>query len=261
MLAPVSLVGGRSVLAHQLAECFIVAGAVVAIGFLGRKVAGEHVGVLATLIAAVYPVLWVDQGSLVVESLYALLLTLALLAAYRFWHQPNPTTAAVFGLAVGLAALCRGEGLLYVPLLVVPVVLVRCRMTRRPAIALLAVAVAVALLTLTPWTVRNIVTFKKPILISSTANAVLAGANCRDAYYGSRTGDWVIACAHAPRAGDESEQWSTAGRRGARYARHHLDRLPAVMTVRLARTWEVYPPAGTRFTSHGVRGSGSSGSW
>jgi 4-amino-4-deoxy-L-arabinose transferase-like glycosyltransferase len=243
VLATVSRFGGRTVRAHQLTECFLETGAVVAIGWLGREVAGERTGVIAAVLAAVYPLLWVNEGSVLVESLYAPLIALMLLGAYRFWHRPDRVTAAVLGLVVGLAALCRGEALLYVPLLIAPLVLVRCWSAHRQRVALLTVAVAAALLTLTPWTIRNLVTFKEPVLTSNTFSAVIAGANCPDTYYGRHTGGWSIDCARTSGTGDESQLWNAARRRGVAYARDHLGRLPVVTAVRVARAWEIYPPA------------------
>ena len=135
--------GGRTVLAHQLTECFLDTSAIIAIGWLGREVAGARAGVIAAVFAAVYPLLWVNEGSVLVESLYAPLMALMLLCAYRFWRRPNRVMAMVLGLVVGLAALCRGEALIYVPLLVAPVVLARCRSTATGSrVAMLCVAVA-----------------------------------------------------------------------------------------------------------------------
>jgi uncharacterized membrane protein len=60
-------------------------GTVLLIGLLGRKLAGDRAGLIAALVAAVYPVLWVNDAMLGLETLYGFLVILALLAFYRLW--------------------------------------------------------------------------------------------------------------------------------------------------------------------------------
>src|SRR5205085_947444 len=114
VLALLSWTGLDSYAAHRVVSCVLGAAAVVLIGMLGRRVAGERIGLLAGAIAAVYPALWMLDASLRSESLYLPLVALALLLAYerRFvW----------LGIALGLAALTRSEALLLVPLLMLAI--------------------------------------------------------------------------------------------------------------------------------------------
>jgi hypothetical protein len=55
MLAGVSFFGGTSVVAHQLTEVALDTLAVAAIGLVGREVVSDRVGVIAAVLAAVYP--------------------------------------------------------------------------------------------------------------------------------------------------------------------------------------------------------------
>jgi 4-amino-4-deoxy-L-arabinose transferase-like glycosyltransferase len=242
VLAGVSLLGGTSVLAHQLAESVLEALAVVAIGFVGREVAGDRVGLLAAVIAAVYPRLWVNEGLVLSESLYGLTIALVLLASYRLWRRPGLSTAAQLGVAVGLAALCRGETLVFVPLLVVPMIAVVRRISRMRRLVLLAACAMGAFVALAPWTVANLVRFKEPVLISTSFGGVISGANCDETYHGKHLGDWVFECATVPVSGDESQQSAARRRLGTEYALDHMNRLPAVLTARVATTWDVYRP-------------------
>jgi hypothetical protein len=239
VLAVVSFFGGTSVLAHQLTEVALDTLAVGVIGLVGREVVSDRVGVIAALLAAIYPGLWATEGEVLSESLYAVIIAAMLLMAYRFWRRPSWSGALVFGLIVGLAALCRGEGLLFLPLLVLPAIAgVRHVHARRPL--LLLTATGAALLVIAPWTLYNANRFNEPVLISTNLGGVVAGANCDTTYYGKEIGYWDIECASQPATGDEAEQSGRRRHLGISYASDHISRLPIVTVARLARVFEVY---------------------
>ena len=82
------------------------------VGLLGRRVASSAVGLTAAALAAVYPMLFLGEATLMSESLYVMLVTLVLLCTYRAYDDPKPARFAVLGLAVGAATLTRAEGAL-----------------------------------------------------------------------------------------------------------------------------------------------------
>ncbi|MCV5968460.1 glycosyltransferase family 39 protein, partial [Lactococcus petauri] len=84
---------------------------VVVIGLLARRLAGSRAGLLAAAAAAVYPMLWINDGMLQAESLYALLIAVMLLLAHRFWDEPTTRNVVVLSVVTGLAALTRTEGI------------------------------------------------------------------------------------------------------------------------------------------------------
>jgi 4-amino-4-deoxy-L-arabinose transferase-like glycosyltransferase len=241
VLAGVSFFGGTSVLAHQLAEIALDTLAVVAIGLVGREVVSDRVGVIAALLAAVYPGLWATEGEVLSESLYALIVAAMLLIAYRFWRRPSWPGALVLGLTVGLAALCRGEALLFLPLLVLPAIAGARRVQVGRPLLLLA-ATGGALLAIAPWIAYNATRFDEPVLISTNLGYVLAGANCDKTYHGKEMGYWDVQCASRPATGDESEQSGQLRRLGTSYALDHIGRLPVVTVARVGRVFEVYKP-------------------
>lgn len=241
VLAAVSFLGGTSVHAHQLTEIALDTLAVTMIGLVAREVMGDRAGVIAALLAAVYPWLWATEGEVLSESLYALVIASMLLTAYRFWRRPSLARALVLGLTVGLAALCRGEGLLLLPMLVLPVVArVPRAHARRPA--LLVAAAVGALLVLAPWVVFNATRFKEPVLISTNLGGVVAGANCYTTFHGKQLGFWDITCAARPTTGDESQRSGQLRRLGTSYALNHIAQLPVVMAARVGRVLELYHP-------------------
>jgi hypothetical protein len=109
----------------------------------------------------------------------------------------------------------------------------------RPAlVAVLAFAVV-----LTPWTVRNWITFDRPVAIATNSGTAVAGANC-DATYasGDMLGGWYPPCIQEHPGKNEAEHHAEALRDGVRYAGDHLGRLPVVLAARLGRVWSVYKP-------------------
>jgi 4-amino-4-deoxy-L-arabinose transferase-like glycosyltransferase len=81
VLAGADLVGANGFLSHRLLGGLIGTVTVVLIGLLARRLAGNAVGLVAAGIAALYPMLWAADTSLMSESLYGALLVAALLAA------------------------------------------------------------------------------------------------------------------------------------------------------------------------------------
>jgi 4-amino-4-deoxy-L-arabinose transferase-like glycosyltransferase len=219
---------------------------IVVLALLARRLGGDRVAVIVAALAALDLQLWVIDSQILSETLYGLLLAVVLLLAYRLHERATVARGALLGLAVGLAALTRPEGIV-IGVLIGVVLLHR---HRRSALAPLAVGAAICLLTIAPWTVRNWITFDQPVFLSQQSAENLAGANCNAAYYGHDTGSWRSDCLQ-PRAPGQSEpDWAAALRHdGLSYAGDHLGRVPAVVAARLGRTWGFYPPtAGFGFT-------------
>ncbi len=237
-LAGLAKLGGTSPDAQRLVGSVFGAGTIAALGLLGRRLGGERAGLLAAGLAAIYPVLIAADGALMSESLFGLLVALSLLAAYRLVESPTTGRAAALGAVVGLAALTRGEALLLLPLILVPVL-------RRPAGVRAALATVLACaVVLTPWTVRNWIVFHQPVLIATDSGSAIGGANCYQTYYGGQLGGWQPKClANSP--GNEAQHMDKLRSDGARYAGQHLGRLPIVLAVRLARVWNLYDPLQT----------------
>jgi 4-amino-4-deoxy-L-arabinose transferase-like glycosyltransferase len=228
--------GVHTVTAQKLVVCFIGASTVAFAGLAGREAGGERVGLIAASIAAVYPFLWVADGALLAESLYAALMAASLWLALRFIRTRSPADGAWLGVAVGLAALARGEALLLVPLLLLPLAW-RERSLRAAVVMVAGFALVVA-----PWTIRNLAHFQDPVLISTNSNSVFAGANCDPVYHGDLIGLWSFSCYGPVKPGDESQQAVEYRRRGFDYARAHEGRLPLIAAIRLGRVWDLYRP-------------------
>jgi hypothetical protein len=225
---------------------------VVLLGILARRVRGPRAGVLAAGFAAVYPMLWINDGMLLSESLFVPMVGAALLAAYRLWDRPEARSAAVLGLAIGLAALTRAEAALLVVVPVVPLLWGARQLSVGRRVALGAVCSTVAAMTLAPWFAYNLTRFEEPVLMTSQTGAVLSAASCDSTFYGERLGYWDDCMSWYVATGrvvgwpdpslDESERDAVPRAAAVRYTKEHVGRLPVVAAARIGRLWDVYEP-------------------
>jgi 4-amino-4-deoxy-L-arabinose transferase-like glycosyltransferase len=232
MLAALNLIGFTAPTWHRLFGAFLGAVTVLLIGQLGRAVGGDRVGLIAAAIAAVYPQLIVFDGSLGSEVLAAGLVTALVLASFRATRITHFLAAGLLG---GAAMLVRAELVLVLAAVLVPVAWKHW--ARRYAVLTLALGVAVVV---GPWVLRNEVSLGHPVVFTNNSGTLLSGANCDGVYHGDQIGLWRLDCVPAPTGRDETA-WSSAQRSaGIDYARNHVDRLPAVGTVRVLRTFGMY---------------------
>ena len=237
LLALSSLLGAKSLVAHRVVSCVVGAVTVVLIGLLGSRVGGRRAGIVAASAAALYPPLVTADGLVMSEPLFALLVAAALLFAFGLRSSPSVWRACVLGAVIGLATLTRAEGLLLVPLLAWPAAWspAKARTWR-----ILAASVGAALV-VAPWVVRNEIVFHRAML-AADANTVIAGANCRDTYYGHDIGWWSLDCLQRQQTRTQLYIGDASTTAAFTYAGDHLSRLPLVASVRILRTFDLYQP-------------------
>lgn len=245
-LAVSSVLGGRTYLAHKTMAALLGVLVVVAAGLIARKLAGDRAGIVAAVLVAAYPNLWVIDGVLWPEGIYSAFVGFAVLAAYRWWERPDLGRAALLGLAIALAALTRGEALFLYPLLVAPLVLFRRGVAWWPKIRAVAVVGLVGLVLFAPWTIRNQRAFGTFVILSTNGDEVLYYANCPDSYGGALIGYWSFNCQVRERAatgepeGNEAEKARYWRDKGEAYARENKDEIPKVVAARILRGLDLF---------------------
>jgi 4-amino-4-deoxy-L-arabinose transferase-like glycosyltransferase len=218
---------------------------VLLIGLLGRRVGGDRVGLVAALLAAIYPNLWVNDGLIMSESITCVAVVLALLLAYNLRDRPRVATALGCGALCGLAGLARAELVLFVPLLAVPAALAARGVDRRTHVRLAVSTVAAAVLVMSPWVIYNESRFKDTTFVSTNDGLALAGSNCDHVYYGSAIGLTFLQppCIDDPQPpGDQSQVSATYRSRALHYMSAHAGRVPLVVAARIGRTWSLFRP-------------------
>jgi 4-amino-4-deoxy-L-arabinose transferase-like glycosyltransferase len=238
LLAIVSWLGGTSVMWHRAFGLLCGTASITLMGVLGRRVGGERLGLAAAGVCAAYPLMVVVDGALMSETVYTPLVIIVLLAAFSALQRPRRGIALALGAAIGLAALCRSEALLLLPVLAWPVAARGgSGWPARAALATLGCALVLA-----PWTIRNLNALGHFVPISTNDATVLAGANCPRTYSGVDIGFWRLDCLQPRRVDNEAAQASIWRADGLRYAREHASRLLVVIPVRILRTVSLYQP-------------------
>lgn len=262
VVAVAALAGVESVTGERLWLALFGAASVVVTGALAWLLTnrGSRVAALvAAGVAAVHPLWFQADATLMPETLAALLGGLVAALAVEAADRPRGRTWAALGAACGLAALARSEALLLLPAVALPAAWVGVRRAgpaaeprgRGPAPWQAAAAVAVAAAAvLAPWTVRNALRFTELVPISTNLGSVLDGANCDETYRGPLLGSWRYSedCfegftqAELAWLGDESLVADDHRHQGWAYATDHVGDWPRVALARLGRTVAVFRP-------------------
>jgi hypothetical protein len=242
VLAPVSFVTSHALIPQRLTMAVLGTVAVVVIGLLARRLAGDRAGWIAAGIAAIYPNLWVNDGLIMSETLATLVVALALFYAYRLIREPNVWNALIVGALCGLAALTRAELVLLVPLLAVPAALVARSVATAQRWKLAGIGVLAAAVLIGPWVGYNLSRFKEPTYLSTNDGIALLGSNCDSVYYGDGIGLTDLKCLGPNPRGDQSVDSRIFRDRAFDYIRDHKKRAVLVAFARVGRTWSVYRP-------------------
>ncbi len=249
-------IGMRSVQAQRLGLAFIGAATVATIGVVGRQIAGATAGLIAAALAAVSPMMFLPEATLMSEALFVLLVAVALYLAGRARVVPTPLRFAVLGIVLGLGVLTRAEAGVLGVLLIVPIAMRAPKTSVSRRVALAAVGLGAMVIVVVPWTARNQSTFHAFVPVSNNLGTALAGANCSLTYSGESLGSWRSTFG----AGDvdagkcftgfngrqphfnEATATALARHQGLTFAGDHLGDLPKVGVARLLRTLGVFRP-------------------
>lgn len=228
---------------HRVASCLLGVVTIVLVALVARRLAGAPAGVLAAVAAAVFPPLWIADGTLVAESLYASIIAGIMLVALRYADRPGPGPAVGLGALIALAALTRSEGLALLGFCALPLVLVTPRIdwgTRLRHLAAIGLACACLV---APWTIRNLQEFEEPTPLAYGAGYVMKIGSCDRTYYGEYLGYWHISCSYdGPTEPDRSAGEKQAREEALDYIEDNLDRVPVVAAARVGRLWHVFRP-------------------
>ena len=157
LLAGLMGIFGPSPLAVLAAQALLDAVTCVLVGMIGARLS-LSVGLVAGLLAAVWPNLVIMSASVLTDSFFMLPFTAMLYASVRFLESSSARWAVWTGLFLGFAVMVRAAAQ-YLPLamvlLIVAVPLLRERNWCQSLLAGLAFTAAVAL-PLAPWLYRNV---------------------------------------------------------------------------------------------------------
>ena len=158
--------------------------AVVLIALVAWRLFGRRVGLVAGVLATVYPPLVLSSVALLSESVYVPLevgAILAALAARRATGRRAVVSAVLCGVLGGLGVLARPNSLVVLALLCVLVLPRGWRARARIHLVVPAAVLAAAVLVVAPWEIRNVVVVHSAVPISNIDGFNLAGVYNNDA--------------------------------------------------------------------------------
>ena len=240
-----SLLGLRSVVAHQLYSALIGVGTIVVVALAARKVAGPRVGVIAAALTAVLPSFWIYERELLIETLLLLVGAVTVLVVYRYLERPSTLRLVLVGALCGLLTMTRAEQALLLPLLGLPLALGDRALPLLHRFGRFALCTAAFIAVVTPWFGYNLTRFDRPVPVSLGLGYTMMVSNCGPTYHGDRLGFFDARCGFrekALRLPDRSDADAEMREIGVRYARRHAGRLPVVVAVRELRTFGLYRP-------------------
>jgi 4-amino-4-deoxy-L-arabinose transferase-like glycosyltransferase len=158
---------GRSLMVVRLAQVVVGVLAVWLTYLAGKRAFSARVGLGAALICAIYPPFVVYVAPYLTEALYIPLFALYLVFLVRSLKAPSAKYAALSGIGFGLTMLTK-ETLIAFPL-GFPIIFWWAQVNVRRALRYVLVFAGVTLLVLSPWLMRNGMTFGSPFYTSRTA--------------------------------------------------------------------------------------------
>lgn len=259
-LASVYALTGEDPLHARLALSIVGALTCLLVAGIGRILMGRRVGVVAGLIAATYPQLFIWDAWLYSESLAIFFFALCCYLCMRLEKRRQWWVWLGVGLIFGLAALARPNGiyaLLAVIAVVALAVVLRETDWRRGAIQV-GVLTLGCLLVLAPWVARNFVVTGGAFVPFTTVSGIVVAGSYNDQSFSNPAtlGTWVnplsvpadaptmrrfpvICDAHCEVARD-----SAASQLGIHWAETHFRELPLMFYRRMKAFWHPGSPPG-----------------
>lgn len=236
--------GFKTFFAARIWSCVLGAAAVTVGGLAGREMAGRRVGLIAALLIAVYPNIWMPDEIGAAETLDPLMVAWVLLCAYRFWKRRDLRSAIWLGVSLAVTTLVRDELSLLVLFILVPMALLLRPLAWKRRLGLLGVGLLAAAVVVAPWVGYNMSRFEKTTFISNGLGVTMASSDCNKTFSGYDEGYWWMYCATSiPKvSGDESVQDAHDEHVALTYLRHHEGRILPVSLAKLGRAFGFFRP-------------------
>ncbi len=245
ILAAADKVGIASAQAQRRLMCVMGTVTVGVVGLVGRRVVNPRAGVVAAVLAAVYPNMWINDGMLMSETPFVFAIALSLWFAYGIFQSPSRRNVAGLSACLTLAAMTRPESTILFPLFLVPLVLARLEVPWKERLLQVGIAAVIPIIAFAPWVTYNLNRFEKPVYVSTGAGQTLAVGNCDLTYHGEFLGFYDVECLLPPRitppkTTDPSVNDPVFRHIAVQFIEHHKRDVPKVVAARVGRMWDVY---------------------
>ncbi len=247
VLAFLDLIGIDSPQGQRIVMCFVGTSSLAVIAFVGRRLVSGRVGLIAAALAAVYPNIWINDGMLMVETVFILASAVLLLGCYRYLERPNRWDVALLAAALTAGAMTRPEAMALFAILVLPLVAARRSIPWTERFVHLVIAALIPVVAFAPWVIYNLSRFDSPVWLSTGAGQTLAVGNCELTYSGRNLGFYDTDCLLSPQiteptSTDRSVRDSEYRRIASEYIAEHRGEMPKVIAARVGREWHLFRP-------------------
>ncbi len=233
---------------QRVVMCFLGTVSIPVIGAVGRRIGGATVGLVAAFLAAVYPNIWINDGMLMVETVFILAVAASLVFTYRLIDAPSWADVAWFSLSITVAASVRPEAAILFPCFVAPFLLTRKGLSWPKRFGTVGVAAIIPIVAFTPWVIHNLLRYENPVYLSTGAGQTLAVANCDLVYDGPLLGFYKTECVRPPIMRQLPDDMDRSVRdqilmgEARTYMSDHASEVPKVVAARVGRLWHLYRP-------------------
>ena len=253
IIAGIYSIFGINSLAVRLFLSVLGSGTCLLVYFFSRDLFGKWPALIAGLIAAFYPGLFIYDGWLYSESIYTFLLLAFTYTLYRFQRTSQTRWMIISGILLGLSALARQNGLFTLGLLVIWAIVVGWRhiLPWRTAIRATLVITLLTLALVLPWTIRNYAVSHYIVPIATGGSTILSGAYNDTVLNDPRyLGSWVVPTQAKPPIIYHTKCCTLFGENPDEqaYAYHwietHLTEMPHLLILHFTNIWRPIMPDG-----------------
>ncbi|HEY3993812.1 MAG TPA: glycosyltransferase family 39 protein [Ktedonobacteraceae bacterium] len=258
LIAGISLIFGRADIYDRLFLCCLGAGTCVLIYLFARELFGRRIGLIAGLIACVYPALYLYDGWLYTESLYTFLLTAICYCVLRIQRGKGQRRRLwlLCALLLALLSLTRPNGVIVLALVVVWTIFLTWRkLLHTRALSGMALAAVIALLLIAPWSIRNYLVSHSLVPVATGDGTVLLGAyNDQVLTDPNNLGGWINPLYTNPQvehllkpfplytcnASCEATREDVSKKAAEQWITSHLGAMPTLLVYHLRNFWTPY---------------------
>ena len=178
VIAIIYYIAGPQNLYARYFLCLLGAGTCVLLYLLASALFGRRIGIIAGILAALYPGLFIYDGWLYSESLYTFLLVASIYGLYQLQRSAQTRWAVLTGVLLGLLSLTRPNGIAVIALALVWLLIIGkiFHWSWRSILKNAALLLIIPGILIAPWTARNYTIAHAFIPIAIGDGTVLAGA-------------------------------------------------------------------------------------
>lgn len=175
-LALVYFLFGQTLLAIRLTQSLLGAATCLLVYYISRTVFNKKVGFSGACLCSFYPYFIYYTGDVLAETLLTFLLAASIECLVYFQEEPTWPKAILAGFCLGLTSLCKPVILPFVILLPVWGIIVY-RQQWRQVLPKISIILAVTILVILPWSVRNYFYYHEFTLVSTSGASLWLAYN------------------------------------------------------------------------------------